>query len=82
MSVFQASAIQLTPFPASAGFPLQPYPGREGITRGNASSAEPPCAVGLVSGPITPMNSATEPGQPCVSTIGVASSCGERTCMA
>ena len=50
------------------------------MTRWNASAAVPPWAVGSVSGPITFWNSTIEPGQPWVSTSGVASSCGERTC--
>jgi hypothetical protein len=36
-------------------------PARYGSTRSNASSAEPPCAVGPVSGPTTPSSSMTEP---------------------
>jgi hypothetical protein len=47
----------------------------------NASSADPPCAAGSVSGPITPSISMTEPGQPCVMISGSAFSCGDSTWM-
>jgi hypothetical protein len=53
----------------------------DGSTRWNASSAEPPCAVGSVSGPTTPSSSITEPGQPCVMISGNAFSCGDLTWM-
>src|SRR6516165_1236412 len=53
----------------------------DGSTRSNASSAEPPCAVGSVSGPTTPSISMTEPGQPCVMISGSAPSCDDFTWM-
>jgi hypothetical protein len=53
----------------------------DGTTRSNASPAEPPCAVGSVSGPMTPSISMIEPGQPCVMISGSASACGDRTWM-
>jgi hypothetical protein len=53
----------------------------DGTTRSNASPAEPPCAVGSVSGPMTPIISMIEPGQPCVMTRGSAFSCGDFTWM-
>ena len=65
--------------PASLVGPEKPKPGREGITRSNASVASAPCARGSESGSITSMNSTIEPGQPCVTTSGSASGSGERT---
>ena len=53
----------------------------DGSTRSNASPAEPPCAVGSVSGPMTPSSSITEPGQPCVMISGSAFSCRDLTWM-
>jgi len=53
----------------------------DGTTRWNASSAEPPCAVGSVSGPMTPSSSITEPGQPCVMISGNALSWRDLTWM-
>jgi len=52
----------------------------DGTTRWNASPGEPPKASGAVSGPMMFMNSATEPGQPCVMISGRASGEAERTC--
>ncbi len=46
----------------------------------NASAASPPYDVGSVSGPMIFSCSMIEPGQPCVTMSGSASSCGERTC--
>jgi hypothetical protein len=40
-----------------------------------------PCAVGFVSGSMTFSCSMIEPGQPCVTISGSASSCWERTWM-
>ena len=51
------------------------------MTRSNASSAAPPCAVGSVSGPATSSISITEPGQPCVTISGSAFSCRDLTWM-
>ena len=53
----------------------------DGTTRSNASSAEPPCTVGSVSGPMTSSISMTEPGQPCVMISGNASACWDFTWM-
>src|SRR5215470_15549446 len=63
--------------PVSSGLAENPYPGIDGMTTWNASSALPPCAVGSLSGPITFSISTIEPGQPCVVISGSASSCGE-----
>ena len=52
-----------------------------GRTRWNASWAEPPCAVGSVSGPTVSSSSMTEPGQPCVMISGSAFSCRDLTWM-
>ena len=41
-----ALAVRARSQPTSSGSPEKPYPGREGSTRSNASSASPPCAVG------------------------------------
>src|SRR6516165_8992183 len=53
----------------------------DGRTRWKASSAEPPCAAGSVSGPTVSSNSITEPGQPCVMISGNAPSCRDLTWM-
>ena len=53
----------------------------DGSTRWNASSALPPCAAGLVSGPTVSSSSMTEPGQPCVMISGSAFSCRDLTWM-
>lgn len=57
----------------------KPNPGCEAITTSNASSSWPPWASGSVSGPMSPSNSRNEPGQPCMSSSGVASGTVERT---
>ena len=44
-------------------------------------NALPPCAVGLVSGSMIFICSIIEPGHPCVTIIGSAFSCFERTWM-
>jgi hypothetical protein len=49
------------------------------MTTSNASSACPPCAVGLVSGPMSFICSMTEPGHPWVMMSGNAFWCFERT---
>jgi hypothetical protein len=67
--------------PGAVGFPEKPYPGNDGITRWKASAAVAPCAVGLVSGSMILICSMIEPGQPCVTIIGNAFSCFERTWM-
>ena len=67
--------------PVVVGFPEKPWPGSDGITRSNASAALAPCAVGSVSGPMIFSCSMIEPGQPCVTMSGSASSCFERTWM-
>ena len=69
------------PQPVTVGFPEKPCPGSDGRTRWNASSAVPPCAVGLVSGSITSSISITEPGQPWVMSSGNAFSCLDCTWM-
>ena len=51
------------------------------MTRWKASDALPPYAVGLVSGSMILICSMIEPGQPCVTIIGKALSCFERTWM-
>ena len=65
--------------PGAVGLPEKPWPGSDGITRWNASDAVPPWAVGLVSGSMIFICSMIEPGQPCVTIIGNALSCFERT---
>ena len=50
----------------------------DGATTWNASSARPPWAAGSVKGPMIFVNSATDPGQPCVMISGSASGSGER----
>ncbi len=67
--------------PGVAGLAENPCPGSEGITRWNASAALAPCAVGLVSGSMIFSCSMIEPGHPCVTISGSASSCWERTWM-
>ena len=67
--------------PVAVGLAENPWPGSEGITRWNASASLPPCAVGSVSGPMIFSCSMIEPGQPCVTISGSASSCRERTWM-
>ena len=67
--------------PGAVGLPEKPWPGSDGMTTWNASSAVPPCAVGSVSGPMTFICSMIEPGQPCVMITGSAFSCFERTWM-
>jgi hypothetical protein len=69
------------PQPGAVGLPENPYPGIDGITTWNASEAFPPCAVGSVSGSTIFSCSTTEPGQPCVTISGSASSCFERAWM-
>ena len=46
-----------------------------------ASDSVAPCAVGFVSGSMIFICSMIEPGQPCVTIIGSALSCFERTWM-
>ena len=67
--------------PVVVGLAENPWPGSDGITRWNASSALAPCAVGLVSGSMIFSCSMIEPGHPCVTMSGSASSCWERTWM-
>jgi hypothetical protein len=67
--------------PVAAGLAENPWPGSEGITRWNASAPLAPCAPGSVSGPMIFSCSMTEPGHPCVTISGSASSCRERTWM-
>jgi hypothetical protein len=65
--------------PGTVGLPEKPWPGNDGITTWKASAALPPCEVGLVSGSMIFNCSMIEPGQPCVTMSGSASSCFERT---
>ena len=67
--------------PVSVGFPENPWPGSEGITRWKASDALAPCSVGSVSGSMIFSCSIVEPGHPWVTMSGNASSCAERTWM-
>jgi hypothetical protein len=67
--------------PVVVGFAENPCPGSEGTTTWNASDALAPCAVGLVSGSMILSCSMIEPGQPCVTISGSASSCPDRTWM-
>lgn len=53
--------------------PEKPNPGSEGTTRSNAIAGSRPCPRGSLSGPSTSRYSATEPGQPWLSTSGSAS---------
>ena len=59
----------------------EPVTRQRGITKWNASAPLAPCAVGLVSGSMIFSCSMTEPGHPCVTISGSASSCWERTWM-
>ena len=63
------------------GLAEKPWPGSDGITRWKASAALAPCAVGFVSGSMILSCSTIEPGHPCVTISGSASSCWERTWM-
>ena len=63
------------------GLPENPWNGSDGITRWNASLALAPWAVGFVSGSMIFSCSMIDPGQPCVTISGSASSCCERTWM-
>ena len=65
--------------PVAVGLAENPWPGSEGITTWNASASLPPCAVGSVSGSMIFSCSTIEPGQPCVTISGSASSWRERT---
>ena len=56
--------------PVSVGFPENPWPGKDGITRWKASAALAPCSVGLVSGSMILSCSIVEPGHPCVTMSG------------
>ena len=67
--------------PVVVGLAENPWPGSEGITRWKASAALAPCAVGSVSGSMIFSCSMIEPGHPCVTISGSASSCWERTWM-
>ena len=67
--------------PVVVGLAEKPWPGSDGMTRWNASSAAAPCAVGSVSGSMIFSCSMIEPGQPCVTMSGSAPSCWERTWM-
>ena len=64
MSLATTPATLSTLMPRWWAGPEKPYPGIDGKTRWNASSALPPWPTGSVSGPITSMNSYTDPGQP------------------
>ena len=81
MSSTHARAMRIGSQPVASGLPEKPCPGSDGITRWNASAALAPWAVGSVSGPTIFSCSMTDPGQPWVTIIGKASSCGERTWM-
>ena len=65
--------------PGSASGPESPWPGSDGTTTWKASAGSPPWARGSVRGPISSRNSTTDPGQPWISSSGVASGSGERT---
>ena len=54
------------------GLPEKPKPGSDIATTWKASAAVPPCAAGSVSGPMIFVNSAIEPGQPCVTASASA----------
>jgi hypothetical protein len=58
--------------PVAVGLAENPCPGREGITRSNASAALEPSAVGFVSGSMIFSCSMIEPGHPCVTISGNA----------
>ena len=80
ISTTQALAVRTGSHPVVVGLAENPWPGSEGITRWKASDALPPWAVGLVSGSMIFICSMIEPGQPCVTISGSASSCWERMC--
>ena len=63
MSAAFTSAICSGPNPGDRGLSEKPYPGIDGATTWNASSASPPWATGSVNGPMILVNSAIEPGQ-------------------
>ena len=67
--------------PVVVGVPENPWPGSDGITTSKASPAAAPCASGSVSGPMIFSCSMKDPGHPCVTMIGKAPSCFERTWM-
>ena len=79
MSSTHARAIRGTSQPVSDTGPENPKPGSDGITTWNASAATRRRG-GSVSGPTRSTNSATDPGQPCVSRSGTASGPADRTC--
>ena len=81
ISSTQARAMRTGSQPVSVGFPENPWPGSDGITRWKASDAFAPCAVGSVSGPMIFSCSIVEPGHPWVTMSGNASSWAERTWM-
>ena len=81
ISTTHARAVRTGSQPVAVGLAENPCPGSEGITRWNASCALAPCAVGLVSGSMIFSCSMIEPGHPCVTIIGSASSCRDRTWM-
>ncbi len=65
-----------TPQPGVVGLPENPNPGSDGTQRGTRR----PGRAGRPAARRRAANSATEPGQPWVSSSGTAPSCGERTC--
>jgi hypothetical protein len=75
----QARATRSAFHPRSAGFSEKAKPGSEGMTTSKASLVVPPCAVGSVSGPITCRKRRIVLGHPCVSTMGSALGCCDRT---
>jgi len=81
MSSPHARAIRTGSHPVLLGLAEKPWPGSDGITRWKASDALAPWEVGLVSGSMILSCSMIEPGHPCVTIIGSASSCWERTWM-
>src|SRR5215831_2374358 len=81
ISTTHALAMRMGSQPSSVGAAENPWPGSDGITTSNASDALPPCAVGFVSGSMSFNCSMIEPGQPCVTIIGNACGCVERTWM-
>ena len=81
ISTTQARAVRTGSQPVVVGLAENPWPGSEGITTWNASVSRPPCDVGSVSGSMIFSCSMIEPGQPCVTMSGSASSCRERTWM-
>ena len=68
--------MRCVPQPGPRVGPEKPNPGSDGMTRWNAGASG---SAGSVSGAITSRYSMTEPGQPWLSSSGVASSRGERT---